>query len=132
MIQRANNIFIPTIFIFLLVNLLLYVMKTFLASHNFDMGFLFIANCLLFGLSLCSLIIQRKAMNSPNSQAFIRGLYSSLLIKFFVCIIAVSIYILTLKGAVNQPGLFSSMALYILYTVFEVKGLMKASRKKNA
>ena len=132
MIQRTINIFIPTILIFLVVNLLLYVFKTFLTDHNFDRGFLFVANCIIFSLSITSLIIQHTAMTSPNSQAFIRGIYSSLLIKFFACITAVTIYILNLKGAVNQPGLFSSMALYILYTAFEVKGLMKASRKKNA
>ena len=130
--RQTNRIFIPILIIFLLVNLLIYLLKRFLVNHNFDLKFLFIANCILFAITISSLLIHRKAMLSPNNQAFIRAIYTSMLIKFFVCLSAIFFYIITIKGEVNQPGLFSAMALYIVYTAFEVSGLMKAARKKDA
>ena len=130
--RQTNRIFIPILIIFLLANLLIYLLKRFLVNHNFDLKFLFIANCILFAITISSLLIHRKAMLSPNNQAFIRAIYTSMLIKFFVCLSAIFFYIITIKGEVNQPGLFSAMALYIVYTAFEVSGLMKAARKKDA
>ncbi len=130
--RRTNRIFLSILIMFILANLMIFLLRGFLLKHHFDIGFLFIANCLLFGISISSLLVQRKAMLSPNTQAFIRGVNVSMLIKLFVCMIAVSIYIFTNKGEVNQPALFSAMGLYVLYTAMEVTGLMKAARKKDA
>ena len=42
-----------------------------------------------------------KGANSPNVNVFIRGLYSSLLIKMFVIMAAIFIYISLKNGEVN-------------------------------
>lgn len=122
---------VPVIVIFILISLLVFIFKNSLASYGFDIPFLLIANVLLFLLSLFGFYIQTKGVRSTNVNAFVRGLYSSLLLKMFAIIGAILIYIFVMGGEVNKPSLFTSMAIYLLYTSIEVVQLMKIARKKS-
>jgi hypothetical protein len=53
------------------------------------------------------------------------------LLKLFVIVAAIVIYILLLGGKVNLPSLFTAMVFYIIYTSIEVIELMKLARKKS-
>ena len=130
--NKVNKALRSIIIVFVLVNIIVLISKNFLLQYNFNIRFLLVANCVLFMISIFSFFIQRKALMSSNPHAFVRGVYSSMLIKLFVCIIAITIYIVTSSGKVNQPALFTSMGLYILYTAVEVSGSMKALQKKDA
>jgi hypothetical protein len=109
---------------------LIFVFKPFLESAGFDIAFLFIANTILFLLSVSVFFIQMKGLISANANAFVRGIYSSFLLKLFIIIIALTPYIFIIDGKVNKPSLFTSMALYFLYTSIEVTQLMKIARQK--
>ena len=122
---------IPVIVLFILINALAFIFKNFLHSYGFGIKFLLMANLLLFCLSLSGFFIQMRGLKSVNINAFIRSVYASLLLKIFVVIIALGIYLFITKGKVNKPSLFTAMALYILYAAIEVKQLMKISRKKT-
>jgi Kef-type K+ transport system membrane component KefB len=61
----------------------------------------------------------------------VRGLYASLMLKMFVIIGGLFIYIYGFRGSVNVPALFVAMVLYLVYTSIEVKQLMKIARKKT-
>jgi hypothetical protein len=71
-----------------------------------------------------------KGLRSANINAFIRGVYSSLLLKMVIIMIAVIIYIFITGGKVNKPSLFTSIGIYFLYTSIEVTQLMKIARRK--
>jgi hypothetical protein len=122
---------IPVIVLFILINALVFIFKDFLHSYGFGIKFLLAANVLLFCLGLSGFFIQMKGLKSVNMNAFIRSVYASLLIKIFVVIIALGIYLFITKGKVNKPSLFTAMGLYILYMVIEVRQLMKFSRTKT-
>jgi hypothetical protein len=121
----------PVIVLFILINALAFIFKTFLHDHGFGIKFLLAANLLLFCLSQLAFFIQMRGLKSVNINAFIRSVYASLLIKIFIVIIALAIYLFITKGKINRPSLFTSMALYILYTFIEVRQLMKISRRKT-
>ena len=123
--------FIPVIVLFVFINLPILLFKTFLIKSGFEISFLLIANALLFLLTLFGFFIQLKTVSSSNVNAFIRGIYSSLLLKMFVIVAAIFIYIYITGGKVNKPSLFTSMAFYLLYTFIEVVQLMKLARKKT-
>lgn len=122
--------FIPLIVVFVLINLLLLIFKGPLAQSGFMVNFIFVANVVLFVLSAVGFFIQTKGVTSTNIHAFIRGIYSSLLMKMFVIVIAIFIYIYVSGGEVNKPALFVSMAIYLLYTFLEVTQLIKIARNK--
>lgn len=122
--------FIPIIVLFVVINLLLLIFKNALSAKGFQLNFVFVANVILFLLSSFGFFIQTKGANSSNINAFIRGIYSSLLMKMFVIVAAIFIYIFVTGGEVNKPALFASMAIYLLYTSIEVVQLMKIARRK--
>ena len=131
MSNENRKIFLPVILVFVILNGFIIVFKTFLENNGFDRDFLIIANLLLFTLSLAALYLQCRAILSNNPNAFVRGVYAAMIIKLFVCMIAVLVYAFIKTSNVNKPALFTSMGIYILYTSFEVAGLMKAARKKK-
>lgn len=128
--REAYNKFIPVAVLFILVNAAVLIFRSFLELHGFGIEFLLTANVILFLVSFFGFIIQTKALNSININAFIRGVYSSLLMKIFIVIIVLGLYLFITRGKVNKPSLFTSMGLYIFYTFLEVMQLMKISRKK--
>ena len=123
--------FVPVMVLFIFINAMVFIFISFLELHGFGIEFLLIANLVLFLLSFSGLFIQMKALKSSNINAFIRGVYSSLLLKIFIVIIEFGLYLFITRGKVNKPSLFTSMALYIFYTSIEVTQLMKISRKKT-
>ena len=131
MTNQNRKIFLPVILVFVILNGLIITFKTFLENNGFDRDFLIIANLLLFILSLTAFYLQQRAIQSNNPNAFVRGVYTAMIIKLFVCMIAVAVYAFMRKSNINKPALFTSMGIYILYTSFEVAGLMKVARKKK-
>lgn len=129
---ESRKAFIPIVCVFIILNgLIITFAKAFLEIHGFDREFLIWANLFLFLISIGGFMLQRKGLLSPNPQAFVRGVYASMMFKMFVCMIGVLIYVFLFKNKINKPGLFTAMGLYIVYTVIEVTALMKVARKKK-
>ncbi|MEO6455658.1 MAG: hypothetical protein ABIN97_16375 [Ginsengibacter sp.] len=119
------------IFVFIISNGLITVFNTFLERNGFDREFLIIANLFFFILSLAALILQRRGLQSENPNAFVRGVYGSILLKLFVVIIAVTTYAFIKTKSINKPAIFFSMGLYIIYTSIEVATLMKLAKARS-
>ena len=122
---------LPVIVFFILINALVVIFGYSLIAAGFNAGFLLAANVILFLLTCFGFFIQTKGVRSTNVHAFIRGVYSSLLLKMFVIVGAIVVYILIMSGQVNKPSLFTSMGIYLVYTSMEVIQLMKIARKKT-
>jgi hypothetical protein len=122
---------IPVLTVFITVNVLAMVLGSWLYKEGFSLSFLLITNLILFLLGLAGFFIQLKALRSDNFNAFLRGIYSSLILKIFVVIISLAIYLVITHGKVNKPSLFTSLGLYIVYTLLEVRQLLKTARTKN-
>lgn len=129
MIQSLIKKFIPVIGLFLLLTFILFIFGSSLEEYGFNIGFLLVANALLFILTFLGFYLQTKGVRSTNAHAFIRGIYSSLLLKMFVIVAAILIYVLLMGGETNTPSIFASMGIYLLYTTLEVVQLMKIARK---
>lgn len=130
MIQSLVKKFIPIIGLFLFINMVVFIFGNSLKEYGFNIGFLLVANSILFILTFWGFYIQTKGVRSTNINAFIRGIYSSLLLKMFVIVAAIIIYILVMGGQTNKPSILTSMGIYLVYTSLEVIQLMKIARKK--
>ena len=115
----------PLFIVFLLINALALSGKSLLAKNNINQDLLIIGNLILFLVMLISYIITYRSLHSSNSQAFIRAMYGSFLIKFFFLAITAFVYIMMTKKNVNKPGLGVCALLYIIYTAIEIRALMK-------
>ena len=130
MIQSLIKKFIPVIGLFLFINMIILIFFNSLQQYGFNAGFLIVANLILFFLTFLGFYIQTKGVRSTNINAFIRGVYSSLLLKMFIIVGAIVIYILVMGEEVNKPSILTSMGIYLIYTFLEVIQLMKIARKK--
>lgn len=121
------------ILVFILLNAFFIAGKNMLIKWEADQSVLIIGNLVLFLVSLVSFLLARRSLQSTNPNAFVRAMYMSFIIKFFICAGAAFIYIMSVKKNVNKPALLICMGLYIVYTVIEVSSLTKLLKKaKNA
>jgi hypothetical protein len=131
MIENPSRKFLPVAIPCMIIMMLIVVFKRSLSSFGFDVIFLLFTNLLLYFLSYFSFLIQIKGIGSKSGHAFVRGLYTSLLLKMVVIISALFIYLYAFGGTVNLPSIFTAMAIYIIYTSIEVIQLMKIARRKT-
>ena len=96
-----------------------------------DYRVLLVGNGLLFLVTAISFYLYSKGLHDNNLHIFMRVMYGSLLVKFFVCLVAVLIYGYMARQAVNRNGVLGCFVLYMLYTFLEVRILLRLS-KKNA
>jgi len=123
----------PMILVFILVNGFFVAGKSMLAKWGVDQSVVIIGNLILFTVSLSSFLLTRRSLSSSNPNSFVRAMYGSFMIKFFVCAIAAFVYIMAAKKNVSKPALIACMGLYIVYTAIEVSALTKLlKQKKNA
>lgn len=115
----------PLFIVFLLITAFALTGTSLLEKYSLNKDLLIIGNLILFLVVLVSYIITYRSLHSANPQAFIRAMYGSFLIKFFLLAIAAFIYIMMAKKNVNKPGLAICAVLYILYTAIEIRALMK-------
>ncbi|MDQ6756413.1 MAG: hypothetical protein M3004_05715 [Bacteroidota bacterium] len=127
---RDKELFTITI-LFITITALLTIGGPFLKDLEFDWKFLMVSNLFFYLLSLGGFALQRRGLQSPNPQAFVRGVYMSMMFKLFITMAAVLIFVFLVRSKINKPALFTAMGLYIVYTMVEVSMLMKLARKKK-
>jgi hypothetical protein len=126
--NRRRPLFV-IVFLFIALNAFFISGKSMLARWGADQNVLIIGNLVLFLITLVSTLIAIRSLNSPNPHAFTRGVYGSITIKLFACMIAALVYIAIYKKDLNKPALFTLMGLYLLYTFLEVGSLTKLLKK---
>ena len=131
MIKKKFKSFTPVVVFFIAGNAFLISGKKLLMRWGIDQDVMLIGNLLLFLITLLSFALGLQGLKNPNPHAFVRSVYSSMIIKLFLCIIAVFIYVSLYRNTYNKPALFSCMGLYLVYTFMEVSVLMKLLKGKT-
>ena len=130
--QNATRLLFPVILLFVLLNIFFISGRGLLEKWSVDREVLIAGNLILFLVTLLSFWFGQRGLQSGNVQRFIRSIYYSFIVKFFILVVAAFIYIMAMKKNVNKPALIACMCLYLVYTFLEVSGLMKmAKQKKN-
>jgi hypothetical protein len=120
--------FLPILVVGLISSGLILLGSPLLREWKTDSGVLLGGNELLFGLTAISYLLHIRSLRNPNPHAFVRMIYSSLIIKMIVCMIAVFLYG-WLTAAVNKGAIVGCFILYALYTFLEVRILIKSLKK---
>jgi len=122
-----------TLLLFISINILCTLILMIYPIQSINFNLVYTSNCLLFCLSILILYIQQKGLNNKNPNAFIQSIMLGMLLKMFVCVIAVLIYVLISKSGINKNGLLLSMFLYLIYLAVEVSAITKINKqRKNA
>ena len=125
-----NKSFLPATILFLVVAFLLLIFNDALIALKVDTALIRAGNLLLFLVTLLTWLFHKKALTAGNSQAFLRNLYIGVLVKMFLCLTVLLVYISLVKK-VNKPGLLIVMFLYLVYTFTEIAVLLKYSKRSK-
>ena len=129
---HLNKADLKIIYLFLALSLLFFILKILMTGTAVNYNVLLYGNLLLFIVGWISVRMSTRAVQHKNVQVFLRLVYGSFIMKFFVLAIAAFIYISIFKKEVNKPALFGCFGLYIVYTYLEVRSVLKQSKKPNA
>ena len=134
--KTSGRPFLPILVLFILSSLLIWIARSWLEGWNMDYRVLLAGNAILFLATAISFYLYSKALRNANVQAFLRMVYSSLLIKMVFCIAATLLYLFLAGKEVSKYAIIGCFVLYIFYTFLEVKVLMQLTksgpRSKNA
>jgi hypothetical protein len=120
--------FLPILAVFLVSSGLTLLGASLLREWKTDIGVLLVGNELFFGLTAISYLLHIKSLRSPNAHVFVRMMYTSLIIKMMVCMVAALLYG-WLSKTVNKNAILGCFILYVVYTFLEVRALMKFIKK---
>lgn len=115
------------------VCILLCGLVYYLYSQNpaYDMASLMIGNVTLALVSLLSFNIIRRGIRSGNANAFVRAKMTGTMLKFFICIAILLIYIFVKERVIHKPSLFLFLGMYVVYSAIEAVPLSRLARKKE-
>ncbi|HEX4876862.1 MAG TPA: hypothetical protein VFV31_09345 [Chitinophagaceae bacterium] len=118
--------------LFVVVTIVAVAVKDWLVQYHIDWRVVALGNFLLFDTGILSLFIMTKTLQSTNPQAFVRAMYGSFIVKFFVLAIAAFVYIMVTKKNVNKEALIICAGLYVVYAFLETRILTKLLKGKDA
>jgi hypothetical protein len=125
------KIFVALTLLFILVTAFCLLFGGFLDEHKINHLVLMASNLLLYLLSVITLAMHYKAMQSPNPNVFIRSVMGGSFMKLMVIAVAIVAY-LSLAGASRSLyAVLCTMLLYIFYTTIEVRNALKMNRQVN-
>lgn len=133
--QNGNvvKIYSPLLFLFLSLTALFLILQfTLPGASGVSFPVLHIGNLLLFIVGWVSIGMSSAALHHKSVQVFLRLVYGSFLLKFFILAAGAIIYIFLYRKNINKPALFGCFGLYFIYTFIEVRSVLKQSKKPNA
>lgn len=129
----VRPVFIRLFLLLVVVSAAAYLFREKLALQGADWLVLVAGNALLFAVHIVAFAISYRALRSSNPQAFVRAMYGSFILKFFLLALAAFIYIMVERKSVSKMALGGLALLYIVYTAVEVRGLLRLlNQRKHA
>lgn len=122
----------PLILLFVIANALFLANKFWLVKWGLDSNVLIIANLLFFAISLIVFYLQKRGVENKNPYAFVRSVMSGMMIKMFLVIVALVIYVFVWKENFSKFSVLAAMFLYLIYLAVEVAVATKMNKKSHA
>ncbi len=121
----------PLFIIFIALTAFFITGNKWLVEKGINHEVLIIGNLIIFSATILALWVLLKAGDSSNPQSFVRAMYGSFMVRFFVILVAAFVYIMTAKKNVNKPGIIGCAVIYAVYSVLEISVLLKMMKKKK-
>lgn len=117
---------VSTVVIFIALTGILYGLKVNMPAYQFCI--LEVGNVIMALLSFITYLLIGRQIGNNNTQAFIRGVYSSSFLKLMVCMVSILVYVLLNKEHIHKPSVFVLFGIYAVYTISETWLLSKIVR----
>jgi len=119
------------VIIFVVISCALFFSREFLDSHGISTTVLLAGNTILFLVTIASQWLYQRALAHPNTTGFLKNTYGGILLRLFVCMIAIVAYMLSAGKDVNKPSIGGCVFLYFLYTLVEMSNLRQWNKSRR-
>lgn len=126
-----KKLYLPVILFFIIINGSLVFFSPRLEKVNFNASVVLAGNLILFAATVFSLFLYQRALGHSSTHGFLRNAYSGLIAKLVVCLIAVGAYAMAAGSAINKQGILSCVVLYVIYSVIEMRSLMRWNKERT-
>lgn len=116
---------------FILVNFSIALLKSPLEAANISRSVLYSGNVILFIVTLMAFYFESKGLEQKTTAAFMKYMYSGMMLKLFVCLIAVLSYVFATRPDYSRTAILICMLLYVVYTAVEIITLTKINKEKR-
>lgn len=120
-----------TFVVFIPVMLLIALFNAGIKSAGLDPWVLAGGNLILYLITVVALYFHLKGLSDKNVQAFFRSVYASMLMRMFLCVLAVMIYAIYSGERLNKYSLLICFLFYFIYTFFELKIILARLKKSS-
>lgn len=127
--MKVRKALFPIIVLFVVINLLGFIAPGPLDSMDINLEVLLMGNLFVSTITLFSFWMLYRGLKANSTLSFMSTVYGSFITKLVVSALVVVVYAKRAGEAMNTPGVFASMFLYLIYTFFEIKGLLDLSKK---
>jgi hypothetical protein len=117
--------------IFLFFSGLFFVFNNFFYSISFSLTVALTGNLVLFAATMVSFLFYKKSLDNQRGAYIVRMMYSAMLAKMFICLLAITAYIIIKRSAVDKLAIILCFGLYLIYTFAELSVLMKMSKAQK-
>ena len=127
----TTRFLLPILIVFGILNTFIYLLQSTLQKYDVDQAVLLAANALFLATGTIVFLMQKNAFKDTNPNVFVRSVISGMMIKMFVCAIAVVGYVVIIGKDYNKKSVFISLFFYLIYLSAEVAMLMRLNKKKH-
>jgi hypothetical protein len=127
----ASRPFLLFFLLFLVVSGLFIFLNNLSPAISFDLVVVLSGNFILLAATLISFLFYRKSLQNNRGQYIVRMMYSALLAKMFICLIAITAYIMVKRSGVDKLAIMLCLGLYLIYTFVELSVLMQLSKAQK-
>lgn len=121
----------PITGLFIVISSICLFLDKWLDEHKINHNVLMVSNVILFIIFFISALVNMRSMKNINPNVFVRSVMATSFVKLLLLAITSAVYILNAGESRSPFAIFAAMLLYIIYTVFEKKGLGKLQVKKD-
>ncbi len=125
-----GKLLFPTLFVFASVTVIFMAAPRFWDNLGISHRVVVVGNALLYALSALTTWMHLKAIKSPSPYVFTNSVMGSTVLKLVVLGIATAIYLVIVGKDKSVLAIFTTMFLYIIYTILDVKTALLLNKKQ--
>lgn len=96
-----------------------------------DFKLLLAGNLILALIAVANFFIITRAAKNDNPNVLVRAKTAGAMLKFFVAIGALLLYIFINNRVINKPTIFIFLGMYLIYTIIETVKLARLVKDKS-
>jgi hypothetical protein len=120
-----------TFYVFLPLSILIFAAHDQITGASLDPAVLMGGNIILYIITAGALYFHRKGSLDKNPNAFFRTVYASMILRMFLCIVAVIVYAMAAGNTINKYSLLLCFLFYFMYSFVEVRRIMLLLKKQE-